>query len=94
MTIYQEDSKNATHKTAKLKYMFDLVVPHAETGAEVGDGDGVLSKASCADAPSNPLETRLVDNVAACAVILLARSFEVLPDTDTEYRTETLDEAL
>jgi hypothetical protein len=69
----------------ELKYMFDLVVPDAETAGGVGEGEGddALSTASCADAPTNPLETRLVDIDAACADMVLASSFELLPDTDT-----------
>lgn len=79
--IYQKDRNIATHRAPELKYMFDLVVLDAETGAEVGDK--VVSYAACADAPANPSEIRLVDIAAACAVIAVARSFELLSDTDT-----------
>jgi hypothetical protein len=69
----------------ELKYTFDRMVLDAETAGGVGDGEGdePLSTASCADAPTNPLETRLVEIDDACAVIVLASSFELLPVTAT-----------
>ena len=42
----------------------------------------MLSYASCASAPSKPLETRLVDIVEAWAVMALAISLELLPGAD------------